>query len=96
VAIQRRLAEHRREHGFATSVRIGVHTAEATIDGSDYRGRGVHLAARVAAVAGGEEIIISDTALESADAVRFPVSDGRDVVLKGIEGSVRVHNVEWR
>jgi class 3 adenylate cyclase len=56
----------------------------------------VHLAARVAAVAGGEEIVISDSALESAGAVRFPVSEGRDVELKGIEGSVRVHSVEWR
>jgi class 3 adenylate cyclase len=96
VSIQRRLAEHRREHGFATSVRIGVHIAEATLDGADYRGRGVHLAARVAAVAGGDEIVISDTVVESAGAIRFPVSDGREVVLKGIEGPVRVHSVEWR
>lgn len=96
VAIQRRLAEHRREHGFATSVRIGLHTAEASLDGADYRGRGVHLAARVAGVAGGEEIVVSESALESAGALRFPVSEGRDVELKGIEGTVRVHSVGWR
>src|SRR5207342_2253348 len=28
--IQRRLAEHRRDHGFAPQVRIGLHAAEAT------------------------------------------------------------------
>ena len=52
VDIQRRLARHRREHGFAPWVRIGLHTAEATREGSDYQGRGVHVAARVGAAAG--------------------------------------------
>ena len=33
VDIQRRLARHRREHGFAPRVRIGLHTAEATREG---------------------------------------------------------------
>src|SRR5206468_3254058 len=47
VDIQRRLARHRREHGFAPRVRIGLHTAEATREGRDYRGRGVHVAARI-------------------------------------------------
>ena len=96
VAIQRRLAEHRREHGFAPSVRIGLHTAEATVDGADYRGQGVHLAARVAAVASGEEIVISESAIEAAGTIPFPISEGREVELKGIKGPVRVHSVEWR
>ena len=96
VSIQRRLAEHRRDHGYAPSVRIGLHTDEATIDGSDYRGRGVHLAARVSAAAGGDEIVASAAALEAAEGVRFPVSEGRDVDLKGIEDPVRLHTIEWR
>ena len=39
--------------GFALSVRIGLHTAEANRRGSDYSGTAVHVAARVAALAGG-------------------------------------------
>ena len=40
--------------GFALSVRIGLHTAEANRRGADYSGKGVHVAARVAALAGGK------------------------------------------
>ena len=96
VSIQRRLADHRREHGFAPSVRIGLHTDEATIDANDYRGLGVHRAARVSAAAERDEIVVSAAALEAADAVKFPVSEGRDVELKGIEGAVRIHTIDWK
>ena len=41
IAIQRTLADHRRDHGFAPQVRIGVHGAEATRVGDDYEGAGV-------------------------------------------------------
>ena len=96
VAIQRRLTEHSRDQGFAPSVRIGIHTDEATVDGNDYRGLGVHRAARVSAAAEADEIVVSAAALEAADAVRFPVSEGRDVELKGIEGAVRIHTIDWK
>ena len=96
VSMQRRLVEHRREHGFAPQVRVGLHTDEATLDGSDYRGKGVHLAARVGSAAGAEEIVVSAAALEAAGEVRFPVSEARSVELKGIEEAVELHTVEWR
>jgi class 3 adenylate cyclase len=96
VSIQRRLADHRRQHGFAPQVRIGVHTDEATVDGSDYRGKGVHLAARVGSAAGPEEVVVSAAALEATGNLRFPVSGSRSVELKGIEDPVRIHSVEWK
>jgi class 3 adenylate cyclase len=96
VAIQRLLGEHRRKHGFSPSVRIGIHTAEATVDGSDYRGQGVHLAARVGAAAGAEEILISQAALDDVSGIRFPVSEARSIDLKGIKDPVEVRSVEWR
>ena len=40
VEIQRRLSRHRRDHGFAPRVQIGLHTAEATREGRGYLGRG--------------------------------------------------------
>ena len=96
VSIQRRLAGHRRDQGFAPSVRIGLHTDEATIDGNDYRGRGVHLAARVSGAAGGDEIVISKSALDASDRIQFPISEPRSVELKGIDGPIEVHTVEWK
>ncbi|MCH6555978.1 MAG: adenylate/guanylate cyclase domain-containing protein, partial [Chloroflexi bacterium] len=60
-AIQRTLADHRRKHGFAVQVRIGLHSAEATRRGRDYGGKGVHQAARIASLAEGGEILASQT-----------------------------------
>jgi class 3 adenylate cyclase len=59
VAIQRDLAEHRRAHGFAPQVRIGVHTSDATQVGTNFTGKGVHEAARIAGLAQGGEILAS-------------------------------------
>jgi class 3 adenylate cyclase len=95
VAIQRALAAHRRQAGFAPKVRIGLHTTEATRRGADYGGRGVHEAARVAAQANGEEILASEDTLRDLP-VRFPRSQPREVRLKGIAQPVRVVGIDWR
>jgi class 3 adenylate cyclase len=94
VAIQRALAEHRRSHGFALQVRIGLHAGEATRRGQDYSGGEVHKAARIAALAEGGEILASEEALEGADGAR--ASEPREVTLKGIPAPVAVRRVEWR
>jgi class 3 adenylate cyclase len=92
-AIQRSLADHRREHGFAPQVRIGLHAAEATERGGDYGGRGVHQAARVGALAEGGEILAS---AETAEAAALTTSEAREVHLKGIAEPVRVVSLDWR
>jgi class 3 adenylate cyclase len=93
--IQHSLANHRRDHGFAPKVRIGVHTAEATDREGDYGGKGVHAAARVAAIASGDEIVASrDTLEELGD--RFSTSDERTLELKGLAAPVDVATVVWR
>ena len=51
-AIQRALARHRAEHGFAPIVRIGLHAGEATARDGDYFGSAVTRAARISAAAG--------------------------------------------
>jgi class 3 adenylate cyclase len=93
VEIQRALERHRVEHGFAPRVRIGVHEAEATQEGSDYQGRGVHEAARIAGAAGADEILVSApiaTALDGA-----AVSAPRRLDLKGFREPVEVVAVDW-
>ena len=57
VAIQRILADHRHQHGFALQVRVGIHSAEVAATGHSYRGRGVHEAARIAALARPGELL---------------------------------------
>lgn len=93
VAIQRALSEHRRAHGFAPQVRIGVHAASATHEGLDYRGRGVNAAARVGALAGGDEILAS--AETASLAGTRPVTGARSVTLKGFAEPVEVVSIQW-
>lgn len=93
VQIQRTLAEHRRDHGFAPQVRIGVHRSAATKVGQDYRGKGVHQAARIANEAQGGEILAS---WQTAQACKFAISEPREVTLKGVAQPVQVVSVNWR
>lgn len=93
ITVQRRLAEHRREHGFAPQVRIGVHAAEATASAAGYHGKGVHEAARLGALAVGGEIVASVATIKAAD---VEYSNPRAVELKGITAPVEVVSVDWR
>lgn len=91
--IQRTLADHRRNHGFAPQVRIGVHQAAATRVGLDYRGKGVHEAARIAAEAQGGEVLAS---WHTAQPCKFALSEPREVHLKGIAEPVQVVSITWK
>jgi class 3 adenylate cyclase len=93
VDIQRALERHRVEHGFAPRVRIGVHEAEATREGSDYQGRGVHEAARIAGAAGADEILVSAAIAAALDGAA--VSEPRRLSLKGFREPVEVVAVDW-
>jgi class 3 adenylate cyclase len=92
IAIQRTLVKHRKDHGFAPQVRIGVHAADATQVGRNFTGKGVHEAARIAALGGSGEILASRQTVTP----RFSVSEARSVTLKGISDPIEVVSVEWR
>jgi class 3 adenylate cyclase len=92
VAIQRRLAEQRRTQGFAPKVRIGVHASGATQVGRNFSGKGVHEAARIAALADGDQILASK--ITAADG-RFPISDLRPVRLRGTSEEIEIVTVGW-
>jgi class 3 adenylate cyclase len=94
VAVQRSLAEHRRGHGFAPQVRIGLHEAEASTWAIDFAGRGVHEAARIGSLANGGQILASVNTVKTA-ATRFPISAPRTVALKGVSQPVEVVTIEW-
>jgi class 3 adenylate cyclase len=93
-AIQRALARHRSEHGFAPSVRIGLHAGEATARERDYFGSAVTRAARISAAAGAGEVLASaDLVAGCRHAV--PRSAERTLELKGIADPVVAILVAW-
>jgi class 3 adenylate cyclase len=94
VALQRRLAAHREREGFALSVRIGIHAAEASRSGADYIGTGVSLAARIGAAATASEILVSRGTVETASR-SFPVIAERTLELKGIATPTDVVSIGW-
>jgi class 3 adenylate cyclase len=93
VAVQRRLAEQRRQHGFAPQVRVGVHAGGGTQLGTTVVGKGVNEAARIASLAEGGEILASK---ETVAGSRHQAGAPREVSLKGISEPVEVVSVVWR
>ncbi len=94
VAIQRALAEHRRTHGFAPQVRVGLHASQVVQTGGKYKGKGVHEAARIGAMAEGGEIIISSETL-AAVPPRFSATNPRTVTLKDVSQPVTIYTLNW-
>src|SRR5262245_57928425 len=95
VAIQRALLEHRRRQGFAPQVRIGLHTAAAQWHDGAYRGKGVHVAARIAALAEAGEILASRDTVESPPP-GTTLSAPRLVTPKGLSEPLQVVSIGWR
>ena len=95
IAIQRRLVDHRRTQGFALTVRIGIHRAEANRVGLDFSGTGVNAAARIGASASGAEIVVSSDTL-AASRRTFREEGRRTVELKGISMPVEIVSIGWR
>lgn len=60
VAAQRALAAHPWPEGVAVRVRMGVHTGEPVVAGTDYVGLDVHRAARISDAAHGGQILVSE------------------------------------
>jgi class 3 adenylate cyclase len=91
IGIQRKLADHRREHGFAPRVRIGVHATSASQAGGRYRGRGVHEASRIAALARPDEIVASRSTVPPV----FHTSEPREAAVKGISKPLELVTIDW-
>ena len=92
ITVQRRLANHRRVHGYAPQVRIGIHSGEVQVSDSSVRGAAVHRAARLCAAALGDTIVVSREALEASGR---PLGGLHDFALKGIKEPVAAAEVSW-
>ena len=95
VEVQRLLEANRREHGAALTLRIGLHLASALQHEGDYAGQGVHVAARVTALGGRDEIVASQSVVEAAGRSGFDFSEPRSERVKGVTEPVVVQTVKW-
>ena len=78
-------------------VRIGIHTGDVVEAGDDFFGTVVNKAARIASVATGGEIRVSDaTKIMVGRSDDFRFEDMARVKLKGLEGDHSVYRLTWR
>ena len=74
-------------------VRVGAHTGECERRGDDLGGIAVHIAARVAALAGGSEVLVSGTVHDLVAGSGVDFTDRGVRALKGVPGEWRLYEV---
>jgi adenylate cyclase len=80
--------------GSSFRVRIGIHMGKSVRRGDDLFGRNVAMAARVAAMADGGEVLVSEPVRNAiADETDLAVGEPREVELKGFRGTHRVYPI---
>lgn len=86
------IAEEIRPLGF--EIRAGLHTGECEIEGDRVRGIAVHIGARVAALAGAGEVLVSSTVKDLVAGSGLCFADRGSQALKGVPGEWHIYAVE--
>jgi len=76
------------------AVRAGCHTGEIELMGADVGGIAVHIGARVGALAGPSEVLVSSTVKDLVAGSGLVFTDRGEHVLKGVPGSWHLYAVE--
>jgi pimeloyl-ACP methyl ester carboxylesterase/class 3 adenylate cyclase len=71
-------------HGLGVEVRAGLHTGECELRGDDLAGIAVHIGARVAALAGPGEVLVTSTVRDLVAGSGIEFTDRGPHVLKGV------------
>jgi class 3 adenylate cyclase len=74
-------------------LRSGIHTGECEAIGDDLGGLAVHIGARVSALAGPGEIVVSSTVKELVVGSDMQFADRGEHELKGVPGSWRLYSL---
>ena len=74
-------------------LRAGVHTGEVELRGDDVGGIGVHIGARVGALAGANEVLVSRTVTDLVAGSGIEFVDRGQHDLKGVTGRWRIFAV---
>jgi class 3 adenylate cyclase len=72
-------------------VRVGIHAGEVEVRGDDIAGMAVHIGARVGALSGPSEVLVSSTVREIVTGSRRRFVERGEYDLKGVPGRWRVH-----
>ncbi len=80
-------------HTFDLRVRCGLHAGEVQRIGDGIGGIGVHIAARVAALAAPDEILVSRTVRDLVTGSGLAFQDRGKRALKGVEGAWRIYSL---
>jgi len=80
--------------GLGIEVRAGVHTGEVELVGDHVRGIAVHIAARVAALAGAGDVLVSSTVTGLVAGSGLQFKDRGEHPLKGVQGLWRTYLVQ--
>jgi pimeloyl-ACP methyl ester carboxylesterase len=75
-------------------IRAGVHAGECELRGDDVAGIAVHTAARVAALAGGGEVLVSSTVKDLTAGSGIEFEERGTHALKGVPGEWKLYAVE--
>jgi class 3 adenylate cyclase len=69
---------------------VGIHAGEVEVRGDDVAGMAVHIGARVAALAGPSEVLVSSTVRDIVTGSRHRFADRGEHDLKGVPGQWRL------
>src|SRR5271170_7121527 len=72
-------------------VRVGIHAGEVEVRGADVAGLAVHIGARVAALAGPSEVLVSSTVRDIVTGSRHRFGHRGESALKGVPGQWRMY-----
>jgi class 3 adenylate cyclase len=81
-------------HALGIEARAGLHTGEIEVRGDDIAGMAVHIAARVSALAGSEEVLVSSTVKDLVVGSGFEFEQRGEHELKGVPGTWRLFSVK--
>ncbi len=74
-------------------IRAGCHTGEVELDNSDIRGISIHIGARVSALAGPSEILVSSTLRDIVAGSGIAFEDRGEHTLKGVPDPLKLYRV---
>jgi class 3 adenylate cyclase len=80
-------------HPLGIDMRAGLHTGEIEVTGGDIAGVAVHIGARVSALAGAGEVLVSSTVRDLVAGSGIEFEDRGDHRLKGVPGTWRMYAV---
>jgi len=93
-AVRCGLAMSRSVESLGLRIRVGIHTGEVEFVGDEVRGVAVHAAARVLAIAGAGEVVVSATTRDMSEGSGVTFVDAGRHALKGLSGERQIFRAE--